>query len=91
MAYRIDNERRPSVDPADTMDPHWSRAVTFSGWVALVFYALAIIFGLLFFGGEAGSAMGAAALSCLAVGAALGALSRMIRILRDIRDSGGPR
>lgn len=64
----------------------WVASIPFSGWVALIFYGLAVIFGLMFFSGESLPLVAGAALSCLATGTVLGALSRIIRILRDIRD-----
>lgn len=86
MAFRVDDEGLPPVEAR----PHWSREIPFSGWVALVFYAAAVFFGMVWVSSlsfEADIVSAAAALSCLATGAMLGALSRIIRILRSIRDS----
>lgn len=86
MAFKVNDERFPPVEER----PHWYRAIPFSGWVALVFYAGAVFFGMAWVSSlsfEADIVSAAAALSCLATGAMLGALSRIIRILRSIRDS----
>lgn len=83
MAFKVDGDRPPANQSEGR---HWALDVPLSGWVALIFYGLAIMFGLMFFSGESLPLVAGAALSCLATGTVLGALSRIIRILRDIRD-----
>lgn len=62
--------------------------IPFTGWLAIAFYAMAMVFLIAWADSSRSEGLmyAVASFSSLITGAVLGALSKIIRLLRDIRD-----